>query len=107
MNIDEAARAMRRYRLDTIVRNGEWVLVVRDRSTMETIPTPVGVNVREFCGRLKLCAVLEALRDPSEGMSRSAAAKDEVREECIDAFYCAIVWRAMIDKLIEEVKNNG
>ena len=88
MTIADAARATRRYR-----KKGLLIL------NSETLKYEAGNEAK--CDRLNLIAALEAIREPSEAMC-SAAPKDDLKT----AHGAVYVWRAMIDALIAEVKNN-
>ncbi len=56
----------------------------------------------EYCDRLNLLAVLEAIREPSEGMTTAAVM--DATEECIDDYWVDRIWGAMIAALTAEVR---
>lgn len=89
-DLTEAARATRRY---FITRSGTIAIAV-DVVQKELTDTQAA------CDRLNLLAVLEALREPSEGMATAAERVCGLWE----GFLAENGWRAMIDKLIAEVR---
>ncbi len=62
-------------------------------------------DAKAVCDRLNLLAVLEALRETSDGMV--AAGVHRARIDQIPGHVLAVTWRTMIDALIAEVAENG
>jgi hypothetical protein len=58
MNIDNTARATRKYSICETMKDGGWRYVVRNWDTKETILVPQDVSPEEFRDRLNLRAVL-------------------------------------------------
>ena len=92
MNVDEAARATRKYKM-------EW-MACDNGSVIEFVSSDSPDN-QAACDRLNLIAVLEAIREPSEAMVWAPPSRANQSPE--DSMYAGI-YRAMIDALIAEVK---
>lgn len=102
MNIDDAARATRKFELAVI--NDEYFVApfrIR-RSAMDETMTVAGplscAEAQAACDRMNLRAVLGAIREPTQTMV-DAAPRDDLRT-LHGAVY---VYRAMIGALIAEV----
>lgn len=103
MTIDEAAKATRRYAVWCNTQN-TWAIGVHGRAKAEFSLSKLE-EAQAACDRLNLIAVLEALREPSEGMV--AAGVHRARRDQIPAHVLATNWRAMIDAAIKEVRKAG
>ena len=103
MNIDNTARATRKYSICETMKDGGWRYVVRNWDTKETILVPQDVSPEEFRDRLNLRAVLEAIREPSEAMTRATDKIDSCVSDHGQCYSEEDIWRAMIAALISEV----
>ena len=106
MNIDEAARATRKFNTTTIYGCGKGpsgpavCLAGDDSGGGEFEIFPSVADAQAACDRENLLAVLEAIREPTQAMIDAAPGGD------LATLHGAVyVWRAMIGALIEEVKN--
>ena len=99
MNIDEAARATRKYQW--VCHDGEWFV------EGTTVPESVGPfeTLQEAacaCDRLNMLAVLEAIREPN--IEAHLAGSEILMQKCFRPEVVSnLVFRAMIDALIAEV----
>lgn len=102
MTISDAARATRRY---AVWRRSGAAFVVSGAPVDLTLPDLPTFRKRSeaeaACDRLNLLAVLEAIREPDEAMLQAAYTIPGGEDEPGDH------WRAMIDALIAEVKENS
>ena len=108
-DLAEAARATRRYEVVGI--NLDYYVIPRRARIWHPIDETISVagplraeEAQAACDRLNLIAVLEALREPSEGMV--AAGVHRARRDQIPAHVLATNWRAMIDAAVTEVKKS-
>lgn len=100
--IAEAARATRMYDMIWSEReDGYFVVEIDNRNSPPYGPFDSEEKAQYACDRLNLLAVLEYLREPSEGMIEAAPASDLKTR-----FGALYVWRAMIDKLLAEARNS-
>lgn len=103
MNIDEAAKATRKYEFaeNWIYDHWEYSVHLVENDYQRIAIYKYQDEAIAACDRLNLIETLKAIREPSEAMC-SAAPKDDLKT----AHGAVYVWRAMIDALIAEVKNN-
>lgn len=105
-DLTEVALATRKYYMDCSLHTGVQTCFIVDGASQKVALGPImysSVKAQAACDRLNLLAVLEALREPSEGMVAAAEKACGLWE----GFLAEKGWNVMIDKLIAEVKAAG
>ena len=106
MNIDEAAKATRKYEFaeNWIYDHWEYSVHLVENDYQRIAIYKDQDEAIAACDRLNLIAALEAIREPSEAMQKAAMDRDGFDTE--GNLYIGI-FRAMIDALIAEVRNEA
>ena len=96
MNIDEAARATRKYSVvPPILGNEYWRVIQHSDPTYTEVCFNSPYDAQAACDRMNLRAVLEAIREPSETMVNTGYYSSLGQRE---------TYQTMIDALVAEVR---